>query len=406
MPDLNPTESARKTYGPKSESADLSHFSIGIDARGLKYEGTGFSHYVQGIIADLAEAGARITLVTDEVSHQITLHARFPLLNVVALVYKNKLFWEQKALRKHLNSANYHAYIAPANDGLPLAYRGPTRLLLIIHDLIPIRLAHIYLLPHPKKAIKYFLSLGIAAMRADAIGTVSRATAQDVHRFLRRSNAGIVYPLIEVGDTGLIDNSDEDLTPSPVSFGEADRFLIYNGGPDPRKNVPLLLRSFACVHKEISADLIFIGLGYDNFLPLIRSLGIAEHVHLLGYVNEETKKELLRRAVAVVYPSRIEGFGLPVVEAMIEGTPIVTGTGGSLTEIGGPVPIYVRPLNRKTLAKAMIYATTPSARVDARDASRVQLELLLEHQRSSTISGITLKLIEEYSPSMSPGALR
>ena len=111
-------------------------------------------------------------------------------------------------------------------------------------------------------------------------------------------------------------------------------------------------------------------------------------MHTLGYVDEPAKESLMKHAVALLYPSRIEGFGLPVLEAMAAGIPVVSGTGGSLAEIGGDAVVYVRPINDESLATAMMAVSQDTARDTARLAGISQLKRLMERRQEGTLAGI------------------
>jgi glycosyltransferase involved in cell wall biosynthesis len=372
---------------------------IGVDARYLKRKGIGISWYLHRGICELLAAQARLTLVTDDAGHGAALLAAYPAASVVTLPGRSGFVWEQRTLRRHLAQSGYDGFISPANYGTPLAYRGPTRLILVVHDLIPLRLPHLYLLPRPLWATKYLLSVAIAAARADDIVAVSHATARDVARLLRRTVCGVVYPPVPRPGSGLPGTGEASpggASPggaSPRSTGPGagyplpEQYLIYNGGTDVRKNVPTLLRAFARVRATLPAlDLVILGTGYECFQRRIDRLGIADHVHLPGYVDEATKATIMGRALALAYPSRLEGFGLPVVEAFAAGIPVISGTGGSLREVGGDAVTYVDPLDERTLAAAMITMTSPAVRQRAISAGTAQLGLLWERREAASFA--------------------
>jgi glycosyltransferase involved in cell wall biosynthesis len=363
---------------------------IAVDARYLKHRGIGISWYVREGIGDLINAGARLTLLTDDDDDRATLLCAYPSAAVVVLPGRSGFLWEQRTLARHLASAGYDAYVAPANYGLPLAYRGSTPLILVVHDLIPLRLPHLYLLRRPLWAGKYLLSVAIAAVRADDVIAVSHATARDIGRFLRRSTLSVSYPPIPRTDDERAGADHPGLSPQMPGgtlSGVRGRYFVYNGGSDIRKNVPTLLRAFALVRAEIpTIELVMIGAGYERFRRVIDDLGIADFVHTPGYVEEAVKAGILANAAALIYPSRIEGFGLPVVEALAVGIPVVSGTGGSLPEIGGDAVNYVHPLDEHSLAAAMITVTSEIARTRAKSAGDTQLRLLRTHQEAHTLA--------------------
>src|SRR5439155_770938 len=159
-----------------------------------------------------------------------------------ALEGRSGFLWEQWTLPRYLRSRGHAVHIAGANYGLPLAPVGATRLVLIVHDLIPLRMPRTYLLSRPAWAVKYLLSTLIALPRAALIVTPSQATADDVRRWARHRRVGVRYPPL----TGAPAASDVPELPS----GWPRRFLLYNGGLDPRKNVGRLLEAFTLYRRD------------------------------------------------------------------------------------------------------------------------------------------------------------
>jgi glycosyltransferase involved in cell wall biosynthesis len=374
------------------EANALKGRDIAVDARFLKRKGIGISRYLAQSVTELIEAGANVSLLLDDPNWCAEMSREYPAANIVPVLGdRSRLLWEQFALRKHLRGAAYDAFIAPANYGLPLGYRGPTRLILIVHDVIPLRLPRRNLLNSPVWAAFYLLSTGIAVAKADRIVTVSDSSARDIVHLLlqRRGRISVVYPHIAEPYR----NGQEASESLRKEFGD---YFVFNGGADPRKNVPMLLRAMALLAERASeARLVILGTGYDRFLELIEDLGIDDRVHLLGYVSESRKEEILSGAIGMVYPSIYEGFGMPLIEGMAAGIPVITGTGGSLTEVGGNAAIYVRPLNEQCLASAMVEATQEATRVRAQTAGREQLAELARRQRGNRLADVVVSILED-----------
>jgi glycosyltransferase involved in cell wall biosynthesis len=367
----------------------LKERNVAVDARFLKRKGIGISRYLSQSVAELIEAGANLTLLLDDPHWRAELSADYPAATIILLPGGYRFLWEQYTLWKHLRDANYDAFIAPANYGLPLGYRGRTKLILIVHDVIPLRLPRLHLLNRPVWAAFYLVSTGIAAAKANRIITVSESSARDIVHFLRRKKVSVIYPLVAQryhGERGDGEFSEEDL----------GHYFVYNGGADPRKNVPMLLRAVALLADRVpTVQLVMLGTGYDYFQELIQNLGIGDRVHMLGYVSERRKAKILSEAAGLVYPSSYEGFGMPLIEGMAAGIPVITGTGGSLVEIGGDAVIYVRPLNDQRLASAMIEATKESAKARARAAGYERLVELTRRQQANRLADVVAALLED-----------
>jgi glycosyltransferase involved in cell wall biosynthesis len=362
---------------------------VAVDARFLQRKGIGISRYLAQSVTELIEEGANVTLLLDDLHWYAELSAEYPGATIASVPGKRRFLWEQIALRKHLRGAAYDAFIAPANYGLPLGYRGRTRLILIVHDVIPLRLPRLNLLNSPVWAAFYLVSTAIAVAKADRIITVSDSSARDIVRFLHRKRVSVVYPQIPQSCHNE-QEADESLR---IDLGD---YFVYNGGADPRKNVPMLLQAVALLAEHMpTVQLAMLGTGYDSFRELIDNLGIRDRVHLLGYVSESRKAEILSQAVGLVYPSSYEGFGMPLIEGMAAGIPVITGTGGSLVEVGGSAVIYVRPLNERQLASAMAEAAQESTRIGARIAGRERLAELTRRQQETRLADVVAAMLRD-----------
>ena len=147
--------------------------------------------------------------------------------------------------------------------------------------------------------------------------------------------------------------------PGPVVAGLLpDKFWLAVGTLEPRKNVRRLLRAYAAFLGRNQEGLPLVlagGKGWleDDLEEFICSLGIREHVKLLGYVTDEALTWLYKNCFAFLYPSLFEGFGLPVLEALSLGTAVVTSNTTSLPEVAGDAACYVDPLKEEELVVAM-----------------------------------------------------
>lgn len=135
-------------------------------------------------------------------------------------------------------------------------------------------------------------------------------------------------------------------------------YLVYVGNSRPRKNLLGLLKAFALVAKKNTIiNLVIIGKSDPRFVDIeaeIRRLKLEEKVIVTGYVTDSQKEELVKRSLAMVFPTFYEGFGLPVLEAQSLGVPVLTSKAASLPEVGGDAVIYVDPFNIKDIARGML----------------------------------------------------
>jgi glycosyltransferase involved in cell wall biosynthesis len=200
-----------------------------------------------------------------------------------------------------------------------------------------------------------------SARRACLVLTDSLASRRDIEARLR-------IPAARVRAIYLA--ADPRLSPEPASddaairqaYGLPHRYVLYLAGHDVRKNVARLVEAFEVVaHADDDVTLAVGGqlpdrpdpLLFDP-RPLVEALGLNEVVRLVGWVNEADKPALYRGAACAVFPSRYEGFGLPVLEALASGTPLITSNAASLPELAGDAAFAVDPDDVNGMAGAML----------------------------------------------------
>ena len=176
--------------------------------------------------------------------------------------------------------------------------------------------------------------------RARKVICVSEFTKSEVAFFWPEfaAKCRVVYS----GATSIPDN--------PEKYPQADKpYILFVGTMEPRKNLSRLLRAYSnLVEKGIEENLVIIGSqgwGNEQLLSVIQSLNIQERVKLAGFVRDEELDYMYRNARCLVMPSLYEGFGLPVVEAMKYGVPVVVSDTGSLPEIAANAGTYIDPFS-------------------------------------------------------------
>ncbi len=209
--------------------------------------------------------------------------------------------------------------------------------------------------------------------RADLVVADSRATAADIVRFLRvdPGRVRVVYGGV-----------DPPQTPPPVDdlldgFGLAPGFILFIGRVEPRKNLPGLIAAYNLLRKrypEVDRPLVIVGAPgwlYDDFLAALAASPFRTDIRWLRGLSDAEVAALLGRAGVLVYPSFYEGFGLPVLEAMAAGVPVVTSNRASLPEVAGDAAWLVDPEDPAAIAEAVYAALTdPAARARAIAAGR------------------------------------
>jgi glycosyltransferase involved in cell wall biosynthesis len=251
--------------------------------------------------------------------------------------------------------ARFDVFFAP--NFVPPPTRAP-RLVVTVHDLAFRR--------HPETApqsTRWWLArIDQTLERATRIIAVSEATKRDLIE-LYGVEAGRVA-VISHGVDGQVfhPSSPEEVERIRRRYGIDGPYLLSLGGLEPRKNLPNLVRAFARLPANDRPTLVLAGgsvewnpEGRDALHAALRELpaDARNGVILTGHVGEQEKVVLLGGAEALVYPSLYEGFGLPVLEAMACGTPVVTSDVSALPEIAGDAALLVDPRDPEAIASAM-----------------------------------------------------
>ncbi len=272
----------------------------------------------------------------------------------VALGYKpwRMLVWLGQLARLGFDRLLPDACLFHATEHLLLPLRSvPT--VLTVHDLIFRRLPE-----HHKPLNRWYLNLALPlyCRRASHLIAVSEHTRQDVI-----ATYGIAPHKITV----VHEAADPRFQPQPAAtvgevrarYGLPQRYLLFVGTIEPRKNLSRLLDAFAAAHANGLTDgLVVVGRkGWltEGFFARLESFALRERVLLPGYVPDSDLPAVYSAAQALVMPSLDEGFGLPILEAMACGTPVVASNAACLPEIGGAAARYFDPTDTEAMAEAI-----------------------------------------------------
>ncbi len=266
---------------------------------------------------------------------------------------------------------------------MPLAAKG-ARNVYTIHDLIPLRLPHTTL---DSKRQMYRLLRRIAAT-ADHIVTVSEHSRRDIIEMLGADEARVTntYEAVEFPPE-MLERPDDIVAGDLMSRYrlEAKTYLLFYGAIEPKKNVKALIEAYQ--QSGVAAPLVIVGGGGWSNEAEIRMLKAIEaeeavlapekrRVRRLDYADRSALVSLIKGALAVLFPSLFEGFGLPVLEGLMLGTPVVTSKTSSLPEIGGDAALYVDPHDIDDIARAIRTITADAdLRAELSRRGRKQAEL-------------------------------
>jgi glycosyltransferase involved in cell wall biosynthesis len=196
-----------------------------------------------------------------------------------------------------------------------------------------------------------------SAERADHIITLSDYSKEDIAKTYDIDPRKITVTYLGAGDQYFPSDKEKCREQIAAKYGVTAPFLLYVGRLQERKNLPRLLSAYARLRKEgVDEKLVLVGKKdwmFGNIHAQVESLGLATSVIFAGYVPSSELPAFYNAAEAFVFPSIFEGFGLPVIEAMACGLPVLTSFGSSLEEIAGDAAVLVDPLSEESIAKGL-----------------------------------------------------
>ena len=235
--------------------------------------------------------------------------------------------------------------------------------IMVVHDLIP-RLFPIYCDNLRKKTYRALVERGIAA--ADKVVAISKRTEKDLIRILAIPAEKITVSYLAIDPIFYVNVSGQRSSAVLKKYHLSPGYIYAGGGMDMRKNMEGVLRGYDILREQAYhakgkiPPLVLSGALSPQLAPLVtdverrvREMNLTPYVHILGHVPQEDLPSLYANAIFFVYPSLYEGFGMPVLEAMSVGTPVIASKKSSLPEVGGDSVLYCDPTSAHDIAMVM-----------------------------------------------------
>ncbi len=334
---------------------------IGIDLRCLEEEKiSGVGEYALEIVRNLLETdGENEYLIFSnsykQASQNFSFLDKYPNAELRRFRYPNKLlnfflwYFKRPGLDRMIGGADI--FFAPNINFLAVGKK--CKFIVAFHDLsferfpefftAKTRLWH-YLFVNPRRI----------AERADRIIAVSESTKRDLREIYGAGleKIRVIYHGIS-DEFKIMDRNDPKLLEIQKKYNLPYKFILYLGNIEPRKNISAVIGAYKIFLSKnprlAKYKLVFAG----NVSPPCRGIIEKENAAVCGYVKREERPHIYNLASLFVYPSFFEGFGLPVLEAMACGTPVVTSDNSSLPEVAGDAAVLVDPNRPAEIADAM-----------------------------------------------------
>jgi glycosyltransferase involved in cell wall biosynthesis len=326
---------------------------VGFFMGSAERDGIGWS--ITYLLQQLLRLGSRhsFTLYTNLPAEPVAREfGHPPNLRVVALAASGFTRWEQLLLPQALRRDCIDLFHSPL--GLPLLSGTPG--IATIHDVCFMSCPETF----TRRMRVYFGTfLPLSVRKARLVVTVSGASRDALIEHL-----GVPAEKVRVVPNGVAEHFRPVRNPGRLAevrghYDLPDSFILYAGTLEPRKNVISLLRAFRLLREagRIKESLVIVGKSgwlSDEVPEFVRRSGLADQVHLAGYVAREDLPAVYSAARLFVYPSLCEGFGLPPLEAMACGTPVIASNVSAMPEILGSAAQLVAPRDVHGLAAAIL----------------------------------------------------
>lgn len=329
---------------------------LGIDARyGLRRDRRGIGNYIYNLLCEfrrMRPPGFQFVLYADRTADPgVVEEFRQDSFTVRVLPGPNLVWWEQVALPLAASRDGVDLLHCTSNIA-PVIFK-PCRLVTTIHDVIEFR-RHEF--GDTKLTFRHRISrtyrMGVlprVAKLSDRIITVSEYSRQDIATVLRvkKEKITVVYeaPILRPSNDPL---KERDLL---KNVGIEGQYIFALGAVDRRKNTARLMEAYKILRTQtgISVPLVIAGIERPEVFRLLVSGGI----YLLNFQPDEVVAALYRQALFFVYPSLYEGFGLPILEAMASGTPVLCSATTAVGEIAGEAALKCDPADINDIAAKM-----------------------------------------------------
>lgn len=330
---------------------------IGFDAKRLFHNGTGLGNYSRSLVKSLRSLYPENTYVlfTPSITYNDeSFYFTNTFETIVPSLFSSKAIWRSRLILNSLLENDIAIYHGLSHE-LPIGIESTAiRSVVTIHDLIYRLFPSDF--PLIDKTI-YDVKWKNACKNANAIIATSEATKQDIidNFNIDPNKISVVYQTCS--DIFSQRYSDAERKEILAKAGFPSRYMLYVGAVMERKNVLSLVEAYNSINDQIDIPLIIVGKGrsyYRRVIDYVEKNSLKDRVLFRTDVTNEILPAVYQGAEMFLYPSKYEGFGIPILESFKSGTPIILSNTSSLPEVGGTAGYYVDPYNSESIAQAMV----------------------------------------------------
>ena len=372
------------------------HLTIGYDAKRAVSNGTGLGNYCRTLLNDLGTIDTTDSfrlyvpdLGRDDLRSQLDMPRNMSFVTPAnKLVKPLRSLWRIKGIVNDLKRDGVDIYHGLTGE-LPLGLsEAGIKSVVTIHDLIFMRCPEYY---NPVDVAIYKWKFRNTCKQADRIIAISECTRRDIMELgeIDDSRIDVVY---QSCDTRFrLQVSPEQKQDVRARYSLPKRYVLFVGTIEERKNALLAAQALPYLSDDIHLVLVGRQTAYAKTITsFARQNGLANRIHMLSGVPTSDLYAIYQQAECFVYPSRYEGFGIPVIEAIQSRLPVIACTGSCLEEAGGPDNVYVDPDEPQEMAMAIKSIT------DNPDAARQIVTRSLDYIRRFENGNVAQEMLNVY----------
>ena len=372
------------------------HLTIGYDAKRAVSNGTGLGNYCRTLLNDLGTIDTTDSfrlyvpdLGRDDLRSQLDMPRNMSFVTPAnKLVKPLRSLWRIKGIVNDLKRDGVDIYHGLTGE-LPLGLsEAGIKSVVTIHDLIFMRCPEYY---NPVDVAIYKWKFRNAIRQADRIIAISECTRRDIMELgeIDDSRIDVVYQSCDTRFRQQV--SPEQKQDVRARYSLPKRYVLFVGTIEERKNALLAAQALPYLSDEIHLVLVGRQTAYAKTITsFARQNGLANRIHMLSGVPTSDLYAIYQQAECFVYPSRYEGFGIPVIEAIQSRLPVIACTGSCLEEAGGPDNVYVDPDEPQEMAMAIKSIT------DNPDAARQIVTRSLDYIRRFENGNVAQEMLNVY----------
>ena len=372
------------------------HLTIGYDAKRAVSNGTGLGNYCRTLLNDLGTIDTTDSfrlyvpdLGRDDLRSQLDMPRNMSFVTPAnKLVKPLRSLWRIKGIVNDLKRDGVDIYHGLTGE-LPLGLsEAGIKSVVTIHDLIFMRHPEYY---SPIDVAIYKWKFRNAIRQANRIIAISECTRRDIMELgeIDDSRIDVVYQSCDTRFRQQV--SPEQKQDVRARYSLPKRYVLFVGTIEERKNALLAAQALPYLSDEIHLVLVGRQTAYaKTIFSFARQNGLANRIHILSGVPTSDLYAIYQQAECFVYPSRYEGFGIPVIEAIQSRLPVIACTGSCLEEAGGPDNVYVDPDEPQEMAMAIKSIT------DNPDAARQIVTRSLDYIRRFENGNVAQEMLNVY----------